>query len=168
LSARMLVWNAMPSMTEMMSPILAEAARAGTQGRGFAVVASEVRSLAQRAASAAKEIKELIEDSAQRVHAGSKKVRDAGVTMDEILRTVRQVNQLMGEISEASDVQNDGIEQVGRAIAHIDDATLQNAALVEQAAAAADTLKEQAHALHGAVAVFRVGDAANSEIRDAA
>jgi len=145
-----------------------EAARAGTQGRGFAVVASEVRSLAQRAASAAKEIKELIEDSAQRVHAGSKKVRDAGVTMDEILRTVRQVNQLMGEISEASDVQNDGIEQVGRAIAHIDDATLQNAALVEQAAAAADTLKEQAHALHGAVAVFRVGDAANSEIRDAA
>jgi methyl-accepting chemotaxis protein len=141
-----------------------EAARAGTQGRGFAVVASEVRSLAQRAASAAKEIKELIEDSAQRVHAGSKKVRDAGVTMDEILRTVRQVNQLMGEISEASDVQNDGIEQVGRAIAHIDDATLQ----VEQAAAAADTLKEQAHALHGAVAVFRVGDAANSEIRDAA
>jgi methyl-accepting chemotaxis protein len=145
-----------------------EAARAGTQGRGFAVVASEVRSLAQRAASAAKEIKELIEDSVQRVHEGSKKVRDAGVTMDEILRAVRQVNQIMGEISEASDVQNDGIEQVGRAIAHIDDATLQNAALVEQAAAAADTLKEQAHALHGAVAVFRIGDAANGEIRDAA
>jgi methyl-accepting chemotaxis protein len=145
-----------------------EAARAGTQGRGFAVVASEVRSLAQRAASASKEIKELIDDSVQRVHEGSKKVREAGATMDEILRAVRQVNQIMGEISEASDVQNDGIEQVGRAIAHIDDATLQNAALVEQAAAAANTLKEQAHALHGAVAVFRVGDAANGEIRDAA
>jgi methyl-accepting chemotaxis protein len=145
-----------------------EAARAGAQGRGFAVVASEVRSLAQRAASAAKEVKELIEDSLQRVHDGSKRVREAGTTMDEILGAVRQVNLIMSEISEASDVQNDGIEQVGRAIAHIDDATLQNAALVEQAAAAANTLKEQAHALHGAVAVFRVGDAANGGMVDAA
>ncbi|MEA3129007.1 MAG: aerotaxis receptor, partial [Paraburkholderia sp.] len=145
-----------------------EAARAGTQGRGFAVVATEVRSLAQRAATAAKEIKELIENSVRRVHEGSEKVREAGATMDEILRAVRQVNQIMGEIAEASDVQNDGIEQVGRAIAHIDDATLQNATLVEQAAAAAHTLKEQAHALYGAVAVFRVGDAANGVIREAA
>jgi len=145
-----------------------EAARAGTQGRGFAVVASEVRSLAQRAATAAKEVRELIEDSVQRVHDGSTKVRDAGVTMDEILRAVREVNQIMGEISEASDVQNDGIEQVGRAIAHIDDATLQNAALVEQATAAANALKEQAHALHSAVAVFHIGDSANSRLRSAA
>jgi methyl-accepting chemotaxis protein-1 (serine sensor receptor) len=88
--------------------------------------------------------------------------------MDEILRAVRQVNQIMSEISEASDVRNDGIEQVGRAIAHIDDATLQNAALVEQAAAAANTVKEQAHAEHGAVAVFRAGEAANGTNRDAA
>jgi methyl-accepting chemotaxis protein len=132
-----------------------EAARAGTQGRGFAVVASEVRSLAQRAATAAKEIKELIET--QRVHDGSEKVREAGATMVKILRAVRQVNQIMSEIAEASALQSDGIEQVGRAIAPIDGATLQNAALVEQA-----------HALHGAVAVFRVGDAANTAFDDAA
>ncbi|GAB7537764.1 methyl-accepting chemotaxis protein [Burkholderia sp. 22PA0099] len=135
-----------------------EAARAGPQGRGFAVVATEVRSLAQRAATAAKEIKALIEDSVSRVRLGSTKVQDAGRTMEEILGSVRRVNLIMSEIAAASDVQNDGIEQVGRAIAHIDDATIQNAALVEQASAAAAALREQAHALHGAVSVFRVED----------
>jgi methyl-accepting chemotaxis protein len=133
-----------------------EAARAGPQGRGFAVVATEVRSLAQRAGTAAKEIKALIEDSVNRVRLGSSKVQDAGETMKEILDSVRRVNRIMSEIAAASDVQSDGIEQVGKAIAHIDDATVQNAALVEQASAAATALKEKAHALYGAVSVFHL------------
>jgi methyl-accepting chemotaxis protein len=133
-----------------------EAARAGEQGRGFAVVASEVRSLAQRSATAAKEIKALIDESVQRVSDGSSKVREAGATMAEIMQSARQVNEIMVEIAAASDEQSAGIEQVGRAIVHMDEATQQNAALVEQASAAAQSLQEQAHALRGAVAVFRM------------
>lgn len=108
-----------------------EAARAGEQGRGFAVVASEVRSLAQRAATAAKEIKALIDESVQRVEAGSFRVRDAGATMAEILQSVRQVNSIMAEIATASEEQSVGIDQVGQAIVQMDEATQQNAALVE-------------------------------------
>jgi methyl-accepting chemotaxis protein len=135
-----------------------EAARAGEQGRGFAVVASEVRSLAQRAGTAAKEIKVLIDESVQRVYAGSSRVRDAGTTMGEILQSVRRVNEIMAEIASASDEQNAGIERVGQAIMQMDDATQQNAALVEQASTAARLLEEQAQALREAVAVFKVGN----------
>jgi methyl-accepting chemotaxis protein len=135
-----------------------EAARAGEQGRGFAVVAAEVRSLAQRASTAAKEIKTLIEESVQQVRIGSSKVGDAGTTMEEILRAVRQVNTIMGEIATASDQQNRGIDQVALSIARIDDATQQNAALVEQATSAAQSLSDKAHALRDAVAVFDVDE----------
>ena len=133
-----------------------EAARAGEQGRGFAVVASEVRFLAQRASTAAKEIKTLIEESVQQVRTGTSKVGDAGMTMEEILRAVRQVNAIMGEIATASDQQNRGIDQVALSIARIDDATQQNATLVEEAASAAQSLSDKAHALRDAVAVFDV------------
>jgi methyl-accepting chemotaxis protein len=133
-----------------------EAARAGEQGRGFAVVAQEVRSLAQRSAGAAKEIKALIDDSVGKVDGGSTLVAQAGGTMREIVASIRQVNDIIGEIAAASEQQQDGIAQVNRAIAEMDDATQQNAALVEQAAAAASAMNGQAQRLHEVFSVFKV------------
>jgi methyl-accepting chemotaxis protein-1 (serine sensor receptor) len=134
-----------------------EAARAGEQGRGFAVVASEVRNLAQRSASAAKEIKELIGSSVEKVDAGSKLVEQAGATMNEIVDSVRRVSDIMGEITAASQEQSAGIEQVNQAIAQMDQVTQQNAALVEEAASAADSMQHQAASLAQVVSVFKVG-----------
>ncbi|MFC0398165.1 methyl-accepting chemotaxis protein [Paraburkholderia rhizosphaerae] len=136
-----------------------EAARAGEQGRGFAVVAGEVRSLAQRSATAAKEIKQLIGASVERVNNGSTLVEQAGATMGEILQAVRRVTDIMGEIAAASEEQSSGISQVGRAVTQMDEVTQQNAALVEQASAAAASLQNQAARLRDAVNAFRVGDA---------
>ncbi|CAB3865810.1 methyl-accepting chemotaxis protein [Achromobacter sp. CF-sbj1-Ac2-l] len=133
-----------------------EAARAGEQGKGFAVVAGEVRSLAQRSAQAAKEIKGLIEDSVSKVGAGSEQVERAGATMQEIVASVKRVTDIMGEISAASEEQSSGIDQVNRAVSQMDEVTQQNAALVEEAAAAAGSLQEQAQRLAEAVAVFKI------------
>ncbi len=137
-----------------------EAARAGEQGRGFAVVAGEVRSLAQRSATAAKEIKQLIGDSVERVHNGSELVGQAGSTMGEILQAVRRVTDIMGEIAAASEEQSSGISQVGRAVTQMDEVTQQNAALVEEAAAGAASLQDQAARLHDTVSAFRVDEQA--------
>jgi aerotaxis receptor len=132
-----------------------EAARAGEQGRGFAVVAGEVRSLAGRSAEAAREIKALIGASVEKVEQGSKLVDDAGQTMDEIVNQVRRVSDLIAEISSATTEQSGGITQVSQAIVHLDQITQQNAALVEQSAAASQSLQEQAERLVEAVSVFR-------------
>ncbi|GAB1385253.1 methyl-accepting chemotaxis protein [Melaminivora sp.] len=133
-----------------------EAARAGEQGRGFAVVAGEVRQLAQRSATAAKEIKELIEASVGNVTEGSRHVERAGSTMDEIVVNVRRVADIMGEITQASQDQSSGIEQVNQAITQMDQVTQSNAALVEEAAAAAQSLEQQAQGLVRAIGVFKL------------
>jgi len=133
-----------------------EAARAGEQGRGFAVVASEVRNLAQRSSQAAREIKELINDSVLKVEAGSQLVGKAGQTMDEIVQSISHVTQIMTQISDASDEQRTGIEQVNQAIGEMDQVTQQNAALVEQAAAAAESMQEQASRLTDVVGLFKL------------
>jgi len=133
-----------------------EAARAGEQGRGFAVVASEVRSLAQRSSAAAKEIKTLIDDSVAKVDVGSKLVQQAGETMNEVVASVKRVTDIVGEISSASQEQSAGISEVGQAITQMDEGTQQNAALVEQAAAAAQSLQDQAATLANLVGRFKL------------
>ena len=133
-----------------------EAARAGEQGRGFAVVASEVRSLAQRSASAAKEIKQLIDDSVSKVGAGTTLVRQAGSTMSEVVESVKRVTDVVSEISAASTEQSVGIDEINRAVSQMDEVTQQNAALVEQAAAAAQSMQEQAAGLANTVSVFKL------------
>jgi len=135
-----------------------EAARAGEQGRGFAVVATEVRNLAKRSADAAKEIKTLISESVERVGKGSVLVDQAGVTMAEVVSSIRRLSDIMGEISAASAEQSVGVSQVGQAVGQMDHVTQQNAALVEESAAAAESLKSQAQQLVAAVAVFSLGD----------
>ena len=146
-----------------------EAARAGDQGRGFAVVAAEVRTLAQRSAAAAKEIKQLIDDSVGKVEEGSAQVDAAGKTMDEIVASVRRVTDIMGEISAASHEQTAGIEQVTQAVTQMDQMTQQNAALVEESAAATEALQSQAKALAEVVSIFKLsampGAAARPEPR---
>lgn len=133
-----------------------EAARAGEEGRGFAVVAGEVRALAQRSAEAARQIKALIETSVAKVEQGSRLVSDAGVTMTDIVTQAQRVAGLIAEISSATAEQTQGIAQVGDAVSHLDRATQQNAAMVEQSAAAAQALKQQAQELAAAVRVFRL------------
>jgi methyl-accepting chemotaxis protein len=133
-----------------------EAARAGEQGRGFAVVASEVRNLAQRSAAAAKEIKALIDDSVEKVDAGGRLVDEAGQTMGLIVTSIKQVADIMGEITAATLEQSHGIEEVNAAIGQMDEMTQQNAALVEEAAAAAESMQEQADKLASAVSIFKL------------
>ncbi|PKB20684.1 methyl-accepting chemotaxis protein [Janthinobacterium sp. 64] len=135
-----------------------EAARAGEQGRGFAVVATEVRNLAQRSAAAAREIKDLIGDSVDKVQAGNRLVEQAGSTMHEVVASVRRVTGIMSEMMSASQEQSAGIEQINMAVTQMDNVTQQNAALVEEAAAAAQAMQEQVNSLNEVVSVFRVGN----------
>ena len=137
-----------------------EAARAGEQGRGFAVVAGEVRSLAQRASAAAKEIKQLIDASVILVQDGAQQATDAGATMGDVRQAIQRVSELVGEIADASDEQRNGIEQITQAVGQIDQATQQNAALVEESAAAASLLDEQASRLKHTISAFQIGTAA--------
>ncbi len=139
-----------------------EAARAGEHGRGFAVVASEIRSLSQRSAEAAKEIKQLIGDSVEKVGAGTRQVESAGRTMDEIVVSVKRVSDLMADISAAAQQQSEGIEQINQVVEHIDESTQQNAALVEEASAAARSMEEQSTRLLQTVAAFRVAGASGA------
>jgi methyl-accepting chemotaxis protein len=133
-----------------------EAARAGEQGRGFAVVASEVRSLAQRSADAAREIKTLIGASTERVESGTRLVADAGQTMREVVASIRRVSDLMSEVNASSRDQSVGVDQVGGEVTQLDQMTQQNAALVEQSAAATESLRDQASRLTTAVRAFRL------------
>uniref|UniRef100_UPI0032B2922A methyl-accepting chemotaxis protein n=1 Tax=uncultured Aquincola sp. TaxID=886556 RepID=UPI0032B2922A len=133
-----------------------EAARAGEQGRGFAVVAGEVRGLAKRSAEAAREIRELIQSSVERVAAGTVKADRAGATMQQIVDAIRRVSDIVGEISVASREQSGGVVQVGQAVSQMDETTQQNAALVEESAAAAERLSQQARQLAQSVAGFKV------------
>jgi len=135
-----------------------EAARAGEQGRGFAVVASEVRNLAQRSAAAAKEIKELIGDSVDKVETGSRQVDVAGSTMNEVVKSIKQVTDIMGEITSASQEQSQGIDQINTVIIEMDNTTQQNAALVEEAAAASKALSDQSNNLMSVVSAFKIND----------
>jgi methyl-accepting chemotaxis protein len=139
-----------------------EAARAGEQGRGFAVVAGEVRNLAQRSSSAAKEIKELITNSVSKTTEGTQQVESAGQTMQEIVSSVQRVSDIIGEIAAASQEQSNGISQVNEAIMKMDDVTQQNTALVEEAAAAAESLMEQADELMNTMSVFSLESNAGS------
>jgi methyl-accepting chemotaxis protein len=138
-----------------------EAARAGEQGRGFAVVASEVRSLAQRSAESAKEIRGLIESSVGRVEAGARLVEQAGKTIEELVVSVRKVAEIMTEIASASNEQSSGIEQINRAITQMDTVVQMNASLVEEATAAATSMASQAQGLARAVAQFRIAESAH-------
>jgi methyl-accepting chemotaxis protein len=137
-----------------------EAARAGEQGRGFAVVAGEVRTLAQRSAEAAKEIKSLIGASVEKVESGTRQVDAAGASMGDIVKQVEHVNRMIREISSATAEQSAGIGQVGDAVTQLDQVTQQNAALVEESAAAAESLNHQARRLAESVRVFRIAEAA--------
>ena len=145
-----------------------EAARAGEQGRGFAVVAGEVRSLAGRSADAAKEIKQLIQASVDKVATGTQLVEHAGSAMDEIVSSVQRVGHMIGEISASAAEQSSGITQVNTTVNQLDQMTQQNAALVEQSAAAAHSMREQTERLVGAVQVFRLGHEAQAAAQGAA